>query len=86
VFTLIIYYPVVFHLSSAWLLVVYFLLDILGVFSPGSGIAHISHLGGFATGAGLAAILLLRGVTKPGRGERCLPEVLGVDVMRESPR
>lgn len=85
VFTLIIYYPVVFHLSSAWLLVVFFLLDILGFFSPGDGVAHISHLAGFVAGAGLASALLLRGIVKPGRGERCLLEVLGVQVARETP-
>ncbi len=86
VFTIIIVYPVIFHLSSAWLLVVYFLLDIFGVFSPGGNVAHISHLAGFVAGAGLASALLLRGIVKPGRGERCLLEVLGVQVARETPR
>ena len=84
VFTLLIYYPLVFHLSSAWLLVAFFLLDILGVFSPASGVAHISHLAGFAAGAGVATVLLLRGTVKPSRGERSLPEVLGVRVARET--
>jgi len=86
VFTLIIYYPVVFHLSSAWLLVIFFLLDILGVLSAGGAVAHISHVAGFAAGAGLASVLLLRGVVRPGRGERCLLEVLGIDVAREFPQ
>ncbi len=75
--------PIVFHLSSVWLMLFFFASDLFGFLSPGGGIAYVSHLAGFLAGAGLATLLLHRGIVKPGRGEKCLLEVLGVEVARE---
>jgi len=82
-FFLLVYRPYFFHLSGIWVLLGYFALDILGFLSPSSGVAHISHIAGFACGAGLTMAFILVGLVKPSAGEKTLPEVLGIRVKRE---
>jgi len=84
--TWLVFRPFVFHMRSFWLLIFYFVLDVLGVFSGGGGVANIAHVAGFAAGAGVAYWLIRTGITRPSRGERSFPEVLGMTVARENPQ
>jgi membrane associated rhomboid family serine protease len=84
-FTLIVYRPVTFHVSGIWVLLGYFLIDTFGLTNPGDNVAHISHVSGMAVGAAIAALFILAGIVKPGRGEKTLLEYLGIKVARTEP-
>lgn len=75
--------PFFFHVSAVWVLLGYLALDTLGFLSSGSDVAHISHITGMLTGAGVASALVMAGVIKPGAGEKTLLEIIGIKVPRE---
>jgi membrane associated rhomboid family serine protease len=85
-FTLLWLTPIVFAVRSVWVLLVYFILDMLG-FLGGSadGVAHVSHLTGVILGAATASVFVLVGIAMPSAGEKTLLEVLRFRVRRDEP-
>lgn len=71
-----------FHVSAVWVVLAYFLLDVLGFLAPGGMVANISHMAGMLAGGGVAAALLLTARVKPVDGERTLLEMMGFKVQR----
>jgi membrane associated rhomboid family serine protease len=65
-----------FRLSSMWMILLWLLFDIWGALGGGGSTAYWAHLGGFAAGAGLAALGLTTGYVKMLRTERSLIAVI----------
>ena len=74
----LIWFPFVrtFSVSSYWLIVMWFVFDILGVLLGAAGVAFYAHIGGFLAGFAVAAASLKLGWIRPGRYERSLLDVL----------
>lgn len=70
------YYNGTIAVSSFWMILLWFALDVWGAASGGDHVAYWSHLGGFAGGIGLASLLLATGVVQMSEGERSLFDVL----------
>jgi membrane associated rhomboid family serine protease len=82
IFGILLFRPFVLHMRAIWLLLIYLALDLLGFLSPGSDVAHISHVTGMLVGVGTAAGLLLSARLKPVDGEQTLLEMMGVKLQR----
>ncbi|MFO7775101.1 MAG: rhomboid family intramembrane serine protease [Candidatus Hydrogenedentota bacterium] len=63
-------------LSSMWIILLWLVFDIWGVIGGGGPVAYWAHLGGFATGFGIGALLLLTGGIPMSDTECSLPDVL----------
>lgn len=50
-----------FSVSSLWLILLYFILDIVGTIWGGGAVAYAAHVGGFLAGFALACALLVSG-------------------------
>ena len=74
--------PGTFFVSAFWLLILYVVLDIVGLLGMPSGVAHVAHITGFGCGAAVATVLVLRGIVKPEQDERTLLETFGMRVPR----
>jgi len=85
IFTFLLYRPAVFRLSAVWVLLGYFILDLLGFLGPSDGISHVSHLSGMLSGTAVTAAAVGFGIIRPRRGEKTLLEILGTKVKREEP-
>ena len=75
-----------FSLSSYWMIGTWFLFDIYGAISSAGtgGVAYFAHLGGFATGAAIAVVMLkMRWVTMETY-ERSLLELLNLEKAPET--
>lgn len=70
-------YPFFFSVSSMWIILLWFVSDVFGIFSGEEhGIAYWAHIGGFMAGATLINILLKRGVIKMTSLERSLIDII----------
>ncbi len=65
-------------ISSYWLLVLYFSLDVIGVLMGGGVVAHLAHVTGFITGALVVGLLTWKGIISPYRNEENLLQMLRV--------
>jgi len=83
---ILLFRPIFFQLSAVWVLLIYFVLDLLGFLSPGGTVANISHIAGMLAGAGVAAAMLATAKIKPVDGERTLLEMMGFKVHRVTRR
>jgi membrane associated rhomboid family serine protease len=68
--------------SSFWIILLWFALDIFGVVRSGGNVAYLAHIGGFAAGFGLGMTLLLVKALTMERYERSLLEVLKREKVR----
>jgi len=68
-----------FTVSSIWMILIWFVFDILGAALGAGGIAYYAHLGGFVTGAVIAVALLSSRMVKMEPSERSLLKLLGLD-------
>jgi membrane associated rhomboid family serine protease len=71
-----------FRVSSYWMILMWFVFDILGaVFLTGQqgGVAYFAHLGGFASGAALAVIMLKTKWVGVERHEKSLLQLIGLE-------
>ena len=67
-----------FHISSFWVILLFFAFDASGAYRGAGGVAYWAHLGGFATGITVATLSLLTGFVKMRSTEESLLDVLGV--------
>jgi len=67
-----------FTISSYWLILLYVALDLLGFLGPGSGVAHVAHLGGTAAGVAAGLLLLASGLVTSTEWEENLLMLLRV--------
>src|SRR5262245_20154600 len=65
-----------FSISSYWMVLLWLVFDVWGVFRGDGLIDYVAHVAGFAAGFGLAAGLLLTGLVTMDRGEWSLLQVL----------
>jgi membrane associated rhomboid family serine protease len=65
-----------FSVSSFWMILYWLVFDIAGAVMGGGNVAYFAHLGGFASGAILAVILLKFNIVKMQPDEKSLVEVL----------
>ncbi len=65
-----------FSLSSVWMILLWLIFDIRGVIMGGAPVAYWAHLGGFAVGFGIGAVLLLSGAIRVSDTECSLADVL----------
>ena len=65
-----------FSISSYWMILLWLVFDVWGVFGSDGMIDYVAHVAGFAAGFALAAGLLLTGLVTMDRGERSLLQVL----------
>jgi len=65
-----------FSLSSMWIILLWLIFDIRGVLVGGGGVAYWAHLGGFAAGFGIGALLLMGGAVRMSGTECSLADVL----------
>lgn len=72
-------HPVTFSISSYWIILLWFVVDILVVLFRVPGIVYFAHIVGFGTGFGLAVLMLKKKWVVMERGERSLLQVLGWD-------
>ena len=72
------------EISSYWLLIIYFLLDIFGILTGGSGIDHIAHISGFLFGAAVLWLLVARDMLPPDGNEENILQKLGLKALPES--
>ncbi|MFP4191796.1 MAG: rhomboid family intramembrane serine protease, partial [Candidatus Hydrogenedentota bacterium] len=63
-------------LSSMWIILLWLVVDIWGVIGGGAPVAYWAHIGGFATGFGIGALLLLTGGIPMSDTECSLADVL----------
>lgn len=61
-----------FGVSSIWMILFWLLWDVVGALRGGSGAAYFAHLGGFATGFGIAMLLCHKGWITMERYEKSL--------------
>jgi len=66
----------VFSISSYWMILLWLVFDVWGVFQGDGIIDYVAHVAGFAAGFTLAVGLLLTGLVEMERGERSLLQVL----------
>lgn len=66
----------VITISSIWVILLWLAFDIYGAVAGGGPVAYMAHLGGFATGFGLAMVLLLTKQVKMERYERSLLQII----------
>jgi membrane associated rhomboid family serine protease len=66
-----------FQIRSYWMILLWLAFDILGAALGWSGVAYWAHVGGFAAGFGLAALLLKLGRVRMEPYERSLLQILG---------
>ena len=71
-----------FHVAAFWVLILYVVLDVIGLLGASSGVAHIAHVAGFSSGAAVATVLILRGTVRPVQNEQSLLETFGMTVPR----
>lgn len=84
-FFLLFYRPITFSVSGYWMILLWFVFDILGAMKGGGGIAYFAHIGGFVTGFGLAVLMLKTKWIVMERDEKSLLELLGWE-KKEMPR
>ena len=65
------------EISSYWLLIAFFLLDIFGVLTGGSGINHLAHISGFLFGAAVLWLLAARDILEPDYRASVVPDKHG---------
>ena len=77
----VLFFPFVkrFTVSSYWMILLWFVFDILGAIFGGKGVAYFAHLGGFAAGFVLAVIMLKRNWVVVERYEKSLLQLLGLE-------
>ena len=77
----VLFFPFVkrFTVSSYWMILLWFVFDILGAIFGGQGVAYFAHLGGFAAGFALAAVMLKRNWVVVERYEKSLFQLLGLE-------
>ena len=57
-FFLLLFKPIYFTLSGYWMILLWFVFDILGAANGGGNVAYFAHIGGFLGGFGMASLLL----------------------------
>lgn len=72
---LLIVIPYQFEISAMWLILFWLVFDIWGAVDGGGSVAYWSHLGGFAAGVGMAAVMLQTGLVQMHRTDRSLLSV-----------
>jgi len=82
---LVIWYPVRFSLSSYWMILLWFALDIVGLLRGSGGVAYVAHVSGFLAGFVLAIVMLKTGLVEMQRDDTTLIELLGLDKKRRRP-
>jgi len=75
----LLWYPIRFSLSSYWMILLWFVLDIIGLVRGSGGVAYVAHVGGFLAGFILAVVMLKTGLVVMQRDEKTLLELVGVD-------
>ena len=70
-------HPVTFSISSYWIILSWFVVDILVVLFRVPGVVYFAHIVGFGTGFGLAILMLKKKWVVMERGERSLLQILG---------
>jgi membrane associated rhomboid family serine protease len=70
--------PGTFSCSSYWMVLYWFVFDILGMAFGGGGVAYGVHVTGFAAGFGLAVAMLMTKWTVMEKDEESLLEVFGI--------
>lgn len=75
----LLWYPVRFSLSSYWMILLWFALDIIGLLRGSGGVAYVAHVSGFLAGFALAIVMLKTGLAEMQRDEKTLLELLGID-------
>lgn len=70
--------PRTFTVSSYWMILLWFVFDILGIVLEGEGVAYFAHVGGFLTGAVIAIALLQSGLIRMLNVEQSLLSCLGI--------
>jgi membrane associated rhomboid family serine protease len=74
-----------FSLSAGWVVLFYFLSDLIGsIYGVGGGIAYVCHLAGALGGVAVGALLIVTGLAKPPPYEENLFQVLGWMPRRET--
>lgn len=71
-------YTRTFSVSGIWVILLYFVYDIWGLTKGGGHVAYWAHIGGFATGFGLALLMLLFKQITIEKYEKSLLEVIGL--------
>ncbi len=72
--------------SSFWLLIAYAVMNVWGMISDSlGGIAYISHVAGFALGAGVVAALVWRGLIRSNHNEENIFQLTGMKPMTPRP-
>jgi len=66
-----------FTVDSFWMILLWLAFDIWGAASDSGGVAYFAHLGGFATGFGLAIVLLRTKMVEMDEIEKSLLRMLG---------
>ena len=66
-----------FSVSGYWLILLWFIFDILGAMSGSSGVAYFAHIGGFLGGLGLAVLMLKNDWVVMQKDEKSLLQILG---------
>lgn len=70
--------PGTFSCSSYWMVLYWFVFDVLGFVLGSGGVGYACHLTGFATGLGIAVAMLMTKWVVMEKDEESLLEVLGV--------
>ena len=69
--------PVTFSISGCWIILLWFVFDILGAVAGSGGVAYFAHIGGFIAGFGLAVLMLSTKWVVMERDEKSLLQMLG---------
>jgi membrane associated rhomboid family serine protease len=64
-----------FALSSYWMVLLWLIFDVWGLFWGTGNIGYLAHVVGFLGGLGLGVLLLQTGIVEMEKGERSLLQV-----------
>jgi len=81
-FLWVFYYPVRFSVSGYWIILLWFVFDLLGAMVSKSqlgGVAYVAHVGGFVGGVALAIVMLKTKLVVMLRDEKSILELLGLE-------
>lgn len=68
--------PVTFSVSGYWLIILWFIFDVLGAISGRPSVAYFAHIGGFIGGLGVAFIMLKYELVEMHGDEKSLLQIL----------
>lgn len=75
-FIFIFFRPITFSVSGYWLILLWFVFDIIGAVSGRPGVAYFAHSGGFIGGFGVALIMLKYELVEMHSDEKSLLQIL----------